>query len=394
VPLPLRYSAGHLVMRRTRTGLTVGVIALVVLATTIFLGLVSSLRRTLATTGQERNLIVLRKGSTNDGSSSLTLEAWQAVRFFEGIAQDAAGQPLISPELVVQPFVRTRSGGRENVLARGVEPVALQVHDEVRIVEGRMFEPSRGEAIVGRGVAGRYEGAALGQELEFGRSTWKVVGVFESGGSSFESEIWVDVRELARDARRPEAFAFSGFRIRAAPGADMDALARRLGDDPRFTLEARPETEYYAEQADSANTLYALVVGLAVLAGLGATFGATNTLFASVESRIAEIGTLRAMGFSRASILSAFLVESLLLAGAGCLAGGLLAWALAGALSRALGGVAFGAVTFTTSVIELRVGPGDLVWAFALALVIGLAGGVFPARRAARLRPVDALRRA
>jgi ABC-type lipoprotein release transport system permease subunit len=394
MPLPLRYSAGHLAMRRTRTGLTVGVIALVVLATTLFLGLVSSLRRTLATTGQERNLIVLRKGSTNDGSSSLTLESWQAVRFFEGIAQDAAGQPLISPELVVQPFVRTRSGGRENVLARGVEPVALQVHDEVHIVEGRMFEPSRGEAIVGRGVAGRYQGASLGQKLEFGRSTWKVVGVFESGGSSFESEIWVDVRELARDARRPEAFAFSGFRIRAAPGADMDALARRIDDDPRFALEARPETEYYAEQAESANTLYALVVGLAVLAGLGATFGATNTLFASVDSRVAEIGTLRAMGFSRGSILSAFLLESLLLAGAGCLAGGLLASALAGALSRALGGVAFGAATFTTSVIELRVGPGDLVWAFGLALVIGLAGGVFPARRAARLRPVDALRRA
>lgn len=394
MPLPLRYSAGHLARRRTRTGLTVGVIALVVLATTLFLGLVSSLRRTLASTGHERNLIVLRKGSTNDGSSILSLASWQNVRFFDGIAQDAAGQPLISPELVVQPFVRTRSGGRENVLVRGVEPVALQVHEEVRVVEGRMFEPSRGEAIVGRGVAGRYEGASLGQDLEFGRSTWKVVGIFESGGTSFESEIWVDVRELARDARRPEAFAFSGFRIRVAPGADLDALARRIGDDPRYALEAEPETAYYADQASSANTLYALVVGLAVLAGLGATFGATNALFASVESRIAEIGTLRAMGFSRASILSAFLIESLLLAGAGCLAGGVLAWALAGALSRALGGVAFGAVTFTTSVIELRVGPGDLVWAFALALLIGLAGGVFPARRAARLSPVDALRRA
>jgi ABC-type lipoprotein release transport system permease subunit len=372
----------------------VGVIALVVLATTLFLGLVSSLRRTLASTGHERNLIVLRKGSTNDGSSSLTLESFQAVRFFEGIAQDAGGQPLISPELVVQPFLRTRGGGRENVLVRGVEPVALQVHDEVRIVAGRMFEPSRGEAIVGRGVAGRYAGAALGEELEFGRSAWKVVGLFESAGSSFESEVWVDVRELARDARRPEAFAFSGFRVRVAPGADADALARRIDDDPRFALEAQRETDYYADQAESANTLYALVVGLAVLAGLGATFGATNTLFASVESRIAEIGTLRAMGFSRGSILSAFLIESLLLAGTGCLAGGLAAWALAGVLSRALGGVGFGAATFTTNVIQLRVAPGDLVWAFVLALVIGLAGGLFPARRAARLRPVDALRRA
>jgi putative ABC transport system permease protein len=219
-----------------------------------------------------------------------------------------------------------------------------------------------------------------------------VVGRFESGGSSLESEVWVDARELARDARRP--LPYSGFRVRVAPDADLEALARRIGDDPRFALEAQPETEYYAEQAESANTLYFLVVGLAVLAGIGAAFGATNTLYAAVQARTPEIGTLRALGFSRGAILGSFLLESLLLAVAGLVAGGALAALLARAVSRALGGIGFGGATFTTNVIELRVGASDLAWAALLALVIGLAGGLFPALRAARLRPVEALRKA
>jgi putative ABC transport system permease protein len=393
VALPLSYSVRSLLARRLRTALTVGVIALVVVATTLFLGLISSLQRTLRTTGSPRNLIVMRKGSSNDGSSQLPLEALQNIRFFEGIAHDAAGNPMISPELIVQPFFRRRDGGRENVLVRGVEPAsALAVHDEVRITEGRIFEPSSGEALVGRGVAGRYQGARLGETLDFGRGRWKVVGIFESGGNSFESEVWVDVRELANDAKRP--FPYSSFRLSAAPGADVDALARRIGDDPRHALEAQPETAYYAKQAESANTLYVLVVGLAVLAGIGAVFGATNTLYAAVQARTAEIGTLRAIGFSRAAILTGFLVESLLTALLGFVVGGTLAWGLGVLVSWVLGGVGFAAATFTTSVIELRVGVGDLAAALVLSLAVGLLGGFFPARRAAALRPVEALRKA
>jgi putative ABC transport system permease protein len=392
VPLPLRYPLGNLAARRMRTALTVSVIALVVVATTLFGSLISSLQRTLVSTGDPRNLIVLRKGSTNDGSSILPLEAYQAVRFFDGVARDAAGEPLVSPELVVQPFFRTEKGGRENVLVRGVEAVALAVHDDVKLVEGRMFEPSRGEAIVGRGVAGRYVGARVGDTLDFGRGSWKVVGLFESDGSSFESEVWVDVRELANDAKRP--LPYSGFRVRVADGTDLDALIRRIGDDPRWALEASRETDYYAKQAESANSLYFIVVGLALLAGIGATFGATNTLYAAVQSRRAEIGTLRALGFSKASILFSFLVESLVVAALGLLVGAGVAALLGRLVSTLLGGIAFGAQTFTTSVIELRVGPGDILGAAILALVIGLFGGLAPALRAARLRPIEALRKA
>jgi ABC-type antimicrobial peptide transport system permease subunit len=308
------------------------------------------------------------------------------------VARDDGGDPLASPELVVQPFLRRRDGGRENVLARGVEPVALRVHDEVRLVEGRMFTPSSGEAIVGRSVAGRYAGAEVGETLEFGRGRWRVVGLFEAGGSSFESEVWVDARELANDAKRP--VPYSGVRLRVADGADLDALARRIGDDPRWALEAQPETAYYAKQAESANVFYFIVIGLALLAGIGAAFGATNTLYASVQSRRAEIGTLRALGFSRASILVSFLVEALALALAGFALGGAAAVLLGRLVSRWLGGIGFGAATFTTNVVQLRVGPGDLVFALALSLAIGLLGGFFPASRAARLRPIEALRKA
>jgi ABC-type lipoprotein release transport system permease subunit len=317
----------------------------------------------------------------------------QDIRFFEGIARDAQGEPLLSPELVMQPFFRNKSGGRENVLVRGVEPAAaLAVHGDVRIVQGRMFEPSKSEVVVGRGVAGRYVGAALGETLEFGRGRWRVVGVFESGGSSFESEVWAGARELANDAKR--VMPYSSFRLRVADGADMDALARRIGADPRHAIEAQREVDYYAEQGESARTIYVLVVFVAVLAGIGAVLGATNTLYAAVQARIAEIGTLRALGFSRGAILRSFLIESLLTSALGFAIGGALAVVLALAVSNALGGIGFGAATFTTNVIQLRVGASDLAASFALSLAIGVLGGFFPARRAAKLRPMEALRKA
>jgi putative ABC transport system permease protein len=389
--LPLSYSLRNVTARPGRSLMTAGVIALVVVASTLFLGLVSSLRRTLISTGDPRNLVVMRKGSDNDGSSQLPLAAFQAIKYFDGIARDAADRPLASPELVVQPFFRTLAGGRENVLVRGVEPVALEVHRGVRIVAGRMLAPSAGEAVVGKGVMGRYRGATLGSELAFGRQRWRVVGVLEAGGSAFESEVWVDVRELANDAKRP--FPYSGIRVRVADGADMTALERRIDDDPRFAIDAQPETAYYAKQAESANSLYILVVGIAVLAGIGAGFGAANTMYAAVRARTAEIGTLRALGFSRGSILLSFQIEVLVLALVGFGAGAALSMALAQMLRLLLGGIAFGSRTFTTNVITLAIGPFDLLAALVLALSIGAVGGIGPAWRAARLRPIEALRR-
>ena len=390
--LPLSYSWRSLLARGVRTAFTVMVIALVVVATTLFWSLIASLKRTLVSSGSPQNLVVMRKGATNDGSSQLSLDAFQAIRFFDGIAKDEHGDPLVSPELVVQPFFHRPDGGRENVLVRGVDPVALRVHDEVRIAQGRMFKPSSSEAVVGKSVTGRYQGAALGQELHFGTGTWKVVGILESGGSSFESEVWVDARQLADDAKR--SLPYSGFRIRVAPGADMDALARRIADDPRWALQATREIDYYESLSSTANTLYIIVAGLAVLAGIGAMFGATNTMYAAVQARTSEIGTLRALGFSRGAILSAFLAESVMTAAFAFAIGAVVAWALGLGISWAMGGIGFAASTFSTNVVVLRVAPQDLLMPLALAVLIGVFGGLAPAAAAASLRPVEALRKA
>lgn len=389
--LPFSYSLRNLRARPARSLMTATIIALVVVATTLFLGLISSLKKTLVTSGHPLNLVVLRKGSDNDGASQLPLAAYQSIRYLDGIARDGHDQPLVSGELVVQPFFRTNEGGRENVLVRGVETMALAVHDTVRITEGRMLHPSSGEAVVGRGVLGRYSGAGLGEDLEFGRRRWKVVGIMEADGSSFESEVWVDVRELAADAKR--TWPYSGIRLRAASPADLALLKHRIDDDPRFALGAEPETDYYEKQSRSANTLYFLVVGIAILSGVGAGFGAANTMYASVQARTAEIGTLRAIGFSRAAILTAFQIESLLLSLLGFAVGTLASFAAAMLLQYLLGGIAFGAATFTTNVITLKIGAKDLLGALALTSLIGFGAGFGPAWRAARLRPIEALRK-
>ena len=351
--IPLSYSLRSVFQRRTRTLLTVVVMALVVLAVTVMLSLVSGIRRTLVETGEADNLIVMRKGATNDGSSMVPIEAYRAVAYFPGIASGADGEPLVSPEMVLQPFFYRPDGGRENVLVRGIRPVAFAVHRNVRIVEGRAPRSSSGEAVVGRAVAARYA-ARLGGEMRFGRHVWKVVGILEAGGSSFESEVWVDVNDLWNDANRA---IYSGLRVKVAPGSDPQALVQRVAADARWALEAKPEIDYYREQADSANFLFRLTLALGLIMGIGASFGAMNTMFAAVKSRTAEIGTLRALGFSRRSILFSFVTEALAIALAGFAVGVLLAIGATLGINAVLKGVAINLMTFTTATVDLRVSP-------------------------------------
>jgi putative ABC transport system permease protein len=389
--IPISYALRSALHRRTRTLLTVAVMALVVLAVTVMLSLVSGIRRTLVETGEPDNLIVMRKGATNDGASMVPIDAYRAIEYFPGIAADPrTHEPLVSPEMVVQPFFYRADGGRENVLVRGIRPVAFAVHRNVHVVEGRAPRSSSGEALVGRAVAARYPAARLGGEMRFGRHVWKVVGIMEAGGSSFESEVWVDVNDLWNDANRA---IYTGLRVKVAPGADTAALARRIAADPRWALEARPEVEYYREQASSSDFLLTLTMALGAVMGIGASFGATNTLFASVQSRTAEIGTLRALGFSRGAILASFLAEALAIALAGFVLGMLLAVAATVGITAALHGVAINLMTFTTATVSLRVTAENALIALLLAVLLGFAGGVAPARRAARLSPVEALRR-
>jgi ABC-type lipoprotein release transport system permease subunit len=389
--VPLAYNTRSLLVRRWTSAFTAGGIALVVAVTLLLSGLVGGLRQMLVGTGDPGNLVVLRKGATNDGSSFLTREAVQIVRALPGIAVGRDGRPLVSPEIVNQPFIRTRDG-RENVLVRGVEPAAFEVHRDVRLVEGRLFRPKLGEIVVGKGVALRHENARVGGTLSFGRRTWTVVGVFDGGGSAFDSEIWADVADVQEDARRPSGC--SGIRLRVAAGGDRQTLIDRIAGDARVTLEAKPETVYYAEQADAANSLYVLVLVLAAIMATGATFGALNTMYAAVANRTAEIGTLRALGFSRGAILFSFLFESLLLASAGFGGGIALGVAAMWATNTLLQGVSFSMMTFSVATVLLKPTAGGVLLGLAFALAIGLVGGLAPAWQASRLRVVDALHRA
>lgn len=391
MPIPLAYNVRNLLVRRWTSAFSAGGIALVVAATLLLGALVGGLQRMLVATGEPDNLVVLRKGATNDGTSQVPREAALALRSLTGVARGTDGEVLASPELVNQPFLVTRTGSRENVLVRGVEPVAFRVHRAVRLREGRMFHPKLGEVVVGRGVAMRYAGAALGRAIEFGRRRWTIVGVFESGGTAFDSEIWADVADVQDDTRR---HGYSGVRLTVAPGTDRRALVHRIEGDGRFTLEATPEVDYYREQAETANTLYVLVLTLAVVMGTGAVFGALNTMYAAVASRTPEIGTLRALGFARRTILASFLTESLLLAAVGFVAGTALAALGVLAVNTLLSGVQFSMMSFTVATVLLHISPQGVLLGAAVAAGIGVLGGLAPAWRAAHLRVVDALHRA
>jgi putative ABC transport system permease protein len=390
VTVPLSYNLRNLLVRRWTSAFTAGGIALVVAATMLLAALVSGLKQMLVSAGEADNVVVMRKGATNDGSSAVPRDAAQTIRSLTGIARGDGGMPLASPELVNQPFMRTADGGRENVLVRGVEPVAFDVHRRVKLVAGRIFAPNLGEVVVGVDAARRY-GAGLGRQIEFGRRHWTVVGIFDSGGTAFDSEIWADVSDIQDDTRRE---GYSGVRVKMAPGADVGELKRRIESDGRFTLEVKPESTYYDEQAESANALYILVLTLAGVMGAGATFGALNTMYAAVASRTPEIGTLRALGFGRGSILLSFLAESLMLALAGLLAGAALAGIAILAVNTLLSGVAFSMMTFTVATVLLSPSIGGALLGVAFAALIGVFGGLGPAWRAAHLPVIDALRHA
>jgi len=388
--VPLRYNVRNLLVRRWTSAFSAGGIALVVAATMLLAALVGGLQRILVAAGEPRNLVVMRKGATNDGSSQLPREAAQILRAMPGVAAAPDGTPLASAQLVNQPFIRVAGGGRENVLVRGVEPVAFQVHARVRLVEGRSFRPNLGEIVVGTGAARRY-GLRVGGVADFGRRQWTVVGIFDSGGTAFDSEIWAHVNDVQDDTRRQ---GYSAVRLAVAPGVDPTEVIRRIDRDGRFTLEAKPETVYYEEQAETANALYVLVLTLAVVMATGATFGALNTMYAAVANRTAEIGTLRALGFGRGAILLSFLAESVLLAAGGLVAGLGLSLAAMLAVNTLLRGVAFSMMTFSVATVLLEPTWAGVWLGVGFAAAIGIVGGLGPAWRAANLRVIEALHRA
>jgi putative ABC transport system permease protein len=350
------------------------------------MAMVAGLGTMISDTGESDNMIVLRKGATTETYSAINLDQFEAMKFLPQIRRDPAGNPMISPELPVQVLMRRTHGSSDNIVVRGVLPIALEVHSKVHIIAGRMFRPALGEVTVGKGLVGRYADAKVGSTMHFGRGAWKVVGIFSAGGSSFESEVWADIHNVQDDAQRGAYYA--AVRLKMAPGADTDALINRIADDPRINLQAETEPEYYKEQAVVARQMNWLGMIVAIVMGIGAVFAAMNTMYAAVSARTSEIGTLRALGFSPGSVLLCFLIESVILATAAGAIGILLAMPING-FSTTFGNF----VTFSTMAFNFRVTFAIMLEALVFSALMGVFGGWLPARQAMRMRVVEALRR-
>jgi ABC-type lipoprotein release transport system permease subunit len=350
------------------------------------MAMVAGLGSAISDTGSPDNVVVVRKGSTTETSSAVQLDQFDAVKFLPQIKRDADGNPLASPELPVQVLMQRTGGASDNVVVRGVLPVALQVHQNVHLIEGRMFKPALNEVIVGKALVGRYANTGVGSMMHFGRGNWKVVGIFDAGGSSFESEVWADIHNVQDDTQRGAYYACA--RLKMVPGTEVDALIRRIADDPRINLQAQTETDYYKDQSVVANQLRALGMIVAIIMGIGAVFAAMNTMYAAVSARTTEIGTLRALGFRPGAVLGSFLLESLALAVAAGTLGVILALPING-FSTSFGNF----VTFSTMAFAFRVTPAVVLQALLFAAVMGVLGGWLPARQAMRMQVVEALRK-
>ncbi len=384
--IPLKYNVRSLLVRRVSTSMTAGGIALVVAVFVIVMAMVAGLGSAISDTGVPDNMIVLRKGATTETYSSIQLDQFDAMKFLPQIKRDTAGAPMISPELPVQVLMERPGGAQDNIVVRGVLPIALEVHDNVHLIAGRMFRPALNEVIVGKGLVGRYSNTHIGDTMHFGRGAWKVVGIFDAKGGSFESEVWADIHNVQDDTQRGAYYA--DVRLKLAPGADSDALVHRIADDPRINLQAETEAEYYKQQSVVANQMRVLGMIVAIIMGIGAIFAAMNTMYAAVSARTSEIGTLRALGFSPGAVLGSFLIESLILAVAAGIIGIIIAMPING-FSTTFGNF----LTFSTMAFNFRVTFAIVVEALIFAAVMGLFGGWLPARQAMRLHVVEALRR-
>lgn len=386
--LPLSYIARNLWVRRVTTLLTAGGMALVVYVFATVLMMSEGIRATLVATGQPDNVMVLRKGAGAEINSGITRGQAAIVASLPGLATDGQGRALLSREPVVLNTLPKRDSGKpSNVTVRGTSDIGLMLRPQVKLLQGRMFTPGTSEIVTGTAVAKGFAGAGLGETLRFAGREWRVVGVFDGAGSAFDSEIWGDSEQMMQAFRRQN---YSSVVLRLTDADAFSALRTRIEDDPRLTLEAKREVRFYAEQSEALATFIRLLgMALSIIFSIGAIVGAMITMFASVAARTGEIGTLRALGFRRSAVLTAFLGEALLLA----LVGGIMG--LGGAsLMQSVDISTVNFQTFSELAFRFRLTPAIAMQSIAFALSMGLVGGFIPAWRAARMKIVDCLRAA
>ena len=386
--IPFSYIARNLYARKLTTILTAAGMALVVYVFTTVLMLSAGLRETLVATGQPDNVLVIRRGAQTEIQSGIDRGSAAIVETLPQIATGGDGVKLVSKEPVVLiTLPRRETGAPSNVVIRGVTPAGLTLRPQAQIVEGRMFRPGTSEIIAGRAIADGFRGASLGETLRFAQRDWTVVGVFDAGRTGFNSEIWGDAEQMLQSFRR---LGFSAMVFRLADPGSFDVVKKEIEGDQRLTLEVKRETQFYADQSEvMAKFISYLGTTISVIFSIGAIIGAMITMYASVASRTAEIGTLRALGFSRAAILVAFLVEALLLG----LVGGLIGL-FAASFMQMVPISTSNFQTFSEIAFSFTLTPEIVAASLGFALLMGFVGGFLPAARAARLKIVDALRAA
>ena len=383
--IPFKYNVRNLRVRWKTTLMTVVGTALLVASSCILFGLVEGLQHSLKISGDPLDLIILRKGATAETTGGFEAKKADELLTLNGILHDADG-PVAAKELLNIAVAERNAGTYNNLIIRGVQPASRKLRPDFKIVAGRDFEPGKGECIVSRSIARLYKGGQIGGQLTFGeKEKYRVVGVFTAGGSAAESEVWADLKDVERNTGRDGSV--SCVQIRAAGPAERDALIKDIEDGAQFRLAAIPESKYFQGQSDSSTFLIGAGTLIAVLLTFGAMFAAANTMFSAVKSRTREIGTMRALGFSRGDVLFCFLGESVLLSLIGGTAG-LLATLPMSLLSIETSNFN----TFASVTINFRFGPWVMAVALIMTLVMGLFGGMLPALRAVKLEVISALR--
>ena len=385
--IPLKYILRSSSSRRLTTVFTILGIALVVFVFAAVLMMANGVQQTLKSTGSDDNVTVVRKAAASEIMSIIDREAAGIVTNMPQVARSAEGRPISSKEVVVIiNLQKIGSDGISNVTVRGVEEAALQLIPQVRIVEGRMFKWGAREIVVGAGITNRFAGAQIGQQIKFGGDLWTVVGIFDSGGSGFDSEAWGDLNQIA-DAFRRSSFSTVTFRLKN-PDDLSDLVTAFDGDNRLQYFVPKREKKFFEEQSEMMAT-FIRILGLfiTIIFSTGATIGAMITMYGAVANRTVEIGTLRALGFYRRSILIAFLGESFVLS----LSGGLFGLALASALQFfTISTLNLG--SFSELAFSFALSPSIIATSLGFSLLMGLIGGFLPSVRAARLDIIQALR--
>lgn len=384
--IPLAYSLRNLMTRRLTTALTTSGMALVVLVFATTLMLAEGLRETLVSTGSYDNVIVIRKASNTEIQSGIDRYQASIVETQPEIAIGENGQNLVAKELLVIINLPKRQTEKpSNVAIRGISEQSLLLRPQATLVEGRMPKMGSSEIIAGESIARRFKGCGIGEKLYFAMRDWTVVGIFRAGNTGFNSEIWGDVDQLMQAFRRP-VYSSIIFKLRNYP--EFDKVKERIESDPRLTLEARREVKYYADQSEFMTKFLSILgISLTLIFSIGATIGAAITMYAAVANRTSEIGTLRALGFQRRSILIAFLLESLLMSSLGGFLG-----LFFSSFMQLLTISTVNWQTFSELAFSFTLTSKIVYQSLIFSLIMGFTGGVLPAYRASKMNIVDALR--